>query len=109
MKFFEHIFGVSMVLGFRPKDIVSLKTDEQTYLNYSQMMKRHPQYALRWAYKSRPNTSDLYQILKIYPHVLPSAYDENEWCVIIQNLITRQIYMVGEYALEYVDSDKRGQ
>lgn len=107
MGFFEHIFGVSMVLGFKPKNVVRLKTDGQTYTNYSQMMKHHPQYALRWAYKSRPNTVDLYQILKIYPHVLPSPYDDNKWCVIVQNLTTRQIYMVGEYALEYVDSDKR--
>ena len=106
-KFLEHIFGVSMMLGFKAGDLVKLKTTDSTYANYTQMMKRHPQYALRWVYKGFPNTDHLFQILRIYPHVRSNPHDENQWCVIVQDVTTRQIYMVGEYALEYVDSDKR--
>jgi len=106
-EFLEHIFGVSVVRGLRAGDLVTITDIGQVYTNYSQMMKRHPQYALRWVYKGLPKSDDTYRILQIYPHCMANSHDKNDYCVIIQNTLTQQIYMIGEYALEYVDSDKR--
>ncbi len=106
-EFLGHIFGISVVRGLRTGDTVRIIDADQVYANYSQMMKRHPQFALRWAYKGSPNTADLYRILQIYPHCLADPYDKNDYCVIIQNTTTRQIYMIGECGLEYLDSDTR--
>ncbi|MCM1214161.1 MAG: hypothetical protein NC548_06525 [Lachnospiraceae bacterium] len=101
MKLLEHIFGIRKAGEFEPGSIVKITTNEHIYGSYSQMMKHHPQYALRWAYKVfKADLTHKYIILKIYPHVMKNRYDDNKYCFIIEDTVTRQIFMIGELGLE---------
>ena len=94
---------------FTKGDIVMVTDNDQVYYNYSQFVKRHPQFAVRWAYKVFPNpTNDkFYNVLGCYKHVLPDRYDRNEWCVVIQSEASKQIFLIGERGLKSYTPDKK--
>lgn len=68
---------------------------DQVYISYSQFIKRHPKYAIRWAYKVMPKTGEVYEVLGVYRHVMNAADDtKNKRCVVIKNKI-KQIFLIG--------------
>lgn len=75
------------------------------YPQYSQIIKRHMKYAIHWAYKdTEPNTTDLYIVKGVYRHCEPDPYDKNNWCVVIENIRTHQIYLIGELGLKMIQN-----
>lgn len=86
-------------MSYIPKrgDKVSVNPEE-CYISYSQFIKWHPQYAIRWAYKVRPKLQETYTVLGTYRHVMRATKtfpDTNKYCVVVQNKI-KQIFLVGE-------------
>ena len=89
---------------FKRNDEVKIIGEKEIYGSYSQMIKRHPQYTLRWCYKGKPDTKHLFNVLGVYRHCMSNEHDENKWCVVIQDKFTHQIFLIGEKGLElYVD------
>lgn len=55
---------------------------------------------LRWAYKVHPNNNHKFKILKVCKHVMEDKYDKCKWAIIIQDTITKQIFVIGELGLK---------
>lgn len=72
------------------------------YQNYSQFIKRHIKYAIRWAYKCRPNSNHIYKVLAIHKHCMKDLYDDNKLCIVVEDTVTKQIYLMGEKGLTFV-------
>ena len=85
-------------LGFKRGSQVKCDPDE-CYVSYSQFIKWHPQYAIRWAYKASPNAGDIFTVLGIYNHVRKDKWDTNKYCVVVRNKI-KQIFLMGENGIK---------
>ena len=85
---------------FKRGDIISVTDNDQVYFNYSQFIKYHMQYAIRWVYKEFPDVEpprrNRYRVLGCYKHVREDRYDKNKSCIVIQALNSKQIYLIGE-------------
>ena len=86
-------------INFKKDDLVEVTNDGHVYISYSQFIKRHLQYAIRWVYKECPNKEHIFKIRGIYNHCMENKYDKNTKCIVIEDLDTKQIYLVGELAL----------
>ena len=95
---------------FKRGDIVSVVDNDQVYFNYSQFIKRHLQYAIRWVYKEYPDVEparrNKYKVLGCYRHVREDRYDNNEWCIVIQSIHSKQIYLIGERGIKNYTENK---
>lgn len=87
--------GLNVGIG----DIVSCDADH-CYVSYSQFIKRHSKYDLHWAYKCRPSSSSKYKILGIYNHVLEDVYDNNDFVIVVEDVINHQIFLMGECGIK---------
>lgn len=76
-------------------DIVTIDSSH-CYGGYSQFIVRHLQYAIRWAYKSSPHEKYHYEVKGIYKHCMKDKYDENKYVVVVENVLTKQIFLMGE-------------
>ena len=85
---------------FKKGDKIKLSTIDHIYTSYTQMIKRHPWFALRWVYKEFPNIEHDFIIKAIYKHCMKDEYDTNKYCIVIQDVSTMQIYMTGEKGIE---------
>ena len=85
-------------LAFERGSLVKCDPDE-CYISYSQFVKWHPQYAIRWAYKARPSSEDIFTVLGVYNHVRKNRLDENKYCVVVRNKI-KQIFLIGENGIK---------
>ena len=75
-------------------DKVTINPDN-CYFSYSQFIKRHPRYAIRWAYKVIPEARETYTVIGVHRHVMSERFDvENTRCVVVQNKI-KQIFLIG--------------
>lgn len=94
---------IKSINGIKKGDIV--KTNRNyCYYSYSQFIIWHPQYAIRWAYKCYPNEEHKFVVKGIYKHVQHDKYDYDRCCVVIQDCITRQIFLMGEHGLRKTTS-----
>lgn len=89
-----------MMSNFKKGDIVEVINDGHVYISYSQFIKRHLQYAIRWSYKEYPDLNHIFKIKGIYNHCKEDKYDKCTKCIVIEDLDTKQIYLVGELALK---------
>ena len=93
----------------RKGDKVTIR-NEHCYISYSQFIKWHPKYAIRWAYKVMPEDKDTtYTVLGVHRHVMREKYDkDNTRCVVVQNKI-KQIFLVGNTGVTLLrEGDKDG-
>lgn len=72
----------------------------ECYISYSQFVKKHPKYAIRFAYKCYPKTDDTYRVLGIYKHVMDDFWDHNDYVVVVESITNRQIFLMGELGIE---------
>lgn len=93
------MFGNLVVRGIRKGDKVKVGDADHCYFNYSQFIKLHPQYMLRWAYKTMPNLEHDYTVLGVHHHVMKDPYDNNKTCVVLRDDMTNQIFLIGENGL----------
>lgn len=84
---------------FKKGDCVEIIDHGQVYVSYSQFIKRHPQFMLRWAYRADPNDRHYFTVLGIYKHVIFDKYDQNKYIVVIQSNVNYQIFLIGETGL----------
>ena len=76
-------------------DIVRVNSSH-CYVSYSQFIWRHLKYAIRWAYKCLPYMNYKYKVKGIYKHCMKDRYDDNKYVVVVENITTKQIFLVGE-------------
>lgn len=69
---------------------------EHCYISYTQFVKRHPQYMARFAYKCYPDAEHTFKILGVYNHVLEDFYDCNNYVIVVEDTISKQIFLMGE-------------
>ena len=86
--------------GFNKGDRVKLINNDHIYASYTDFIKRHKKYMLKWAYKSRPIITHAFTVLGIHKHVSKRQYDKNDYCIAIQDNTTSQIFLTGETALK---------
>ena len=72
---------------------------DHCYISYSQFVKRHPKYAIRFAYKCFPIEDTIYRVLGVYPHVMDDFWDDNDYVVVVESTKNRQIFLMGEQGL----------
>lgn len=87
-------------------DIVMID-DEFCYGNYSQFIKYHWKYAIRWAYKCMPNKSHLFRVLGVHSHVQDDRFDRQQFVIAVEDIRTRQIFLTGELGIKlFREGDK---
>lgn|SRR5574344_1548225 len=79
--------------------IVHVINAKHCYEKYTKFIIYHPQYMLYWAYHCAPKYGIRYKVLGIYSHVQLDKYDTSEYCVVIQNMSNKQIFLIGENGL----------
>jgi hypothetical protein len=79
--------------------LVTCNPDE-CYISYSQFIKKHPKYAIRFAYKCYPKTDSTYKVLGIYKHVMDDFWDHNDYVIVVESTANRQIFLMGEFGVE---------
>lgn len=72
----------------------------QCYPSYVQLIMRHPQYALRWCYKGRPNKDHVFLVRGVYNHCMEDECDDCKYAVIVEDTSTKQLYIMGELGLK---------
>ena len=87
-------------INFKKDDLVEVLNHDHVYISYSQFIKRHLQYAIRWVYKECPELTHVFKIKGIYNHCMSNKYDHNTKCIVIEDLDTKQIYLIGELGLK---------
>ena len=87
-------------INFKKGDIVEVIHDGHVYISYSQFIKKHLQYAIRWVYKEYPDKDHIFKVRGVYNHCMEDKYDKNKKCIVIEDIDTKQIYLVGELALK---------
>ena len=87
---------------FNKGDKVRLANNNELYSRYTDFIKRHKKYMLKWAYGSRPIVTHTFTILGIHKHVKKHVFDENNYCVAIQDDVTDQIFLTGDLALKKI-------
>lgn len=84
--------------SFDKGSLVACNADH-CYISYSQFIKRHPEYAIRFAYKCFPKADAIYRILGVYTHVMEDFWDVNDYVVVVEDTKNRQIFLMGELGL----------
>ena len=93
---------------FHKGDMVRITDQSEVYGCYSQMIKRHMQYAIHWAYKDwNPDTKSIYIVRGCYRHCMKDDYDPSEWCVVIEQKDTHRIYLISENGISSILEDLR--
>ena len=86
---------------FKKGMLVRIVDDDNVYGAYSQIIKRHPKFAIRWCYKDwSPDTNPLYVVRGVYRHCMRDSHDKCKWCVVIEQVKTQKIYLIGELGLQ---------
>ncbi len=89
----------------KKNDIVKVVDIKQVYFCYSKFIKRHLQYAIRWVYKGFPNVSNCFKIRDVYKHCMKDKRDVNSKCIVIQDMETSQIYLIGETGIKELNNN----
>lgn len=87
------------VNGIEKSDIVTVDGSE-CYACYTQFIKLHPWYVLRWAYKCLPNEAHRFTVLGIYNYRTMNRYDDNKYCIVVEDCSTKQIFLMGENGVQ---------
>jgi hypothetical protein len=81
------------------KDTIVQCNPDHCYISYSQFVRCYPKYKIRFAYKCYPNTEHTYRVLGAYPHVMEDFWDENQFVVVVESTVNRQIFLMGEHGI----------
>lgn len=84
--------------GFNKGDLVYCNPDK-CYVCYSQFIKRHPKYMLKWAYRTFPKDDMEYVIDGFYKHVMKENYDNDSYVVVVKHKNNGQTFLIGESGL----------
>lgn len=107
MKFKRKLKSIN---GIERADIVRVIDIDQTYVNYSQIAKKLGKWdQLHWAYKVQPNPDHKFQVIDILNHVMENRYDRGTVVIVIQDVITSQVFLINELGIELYrkNPDKR--
>lgn len=89
---------IKEINGFKRGDSVYVNPEE-CYFSYTQFIKRHPKYMLKWSYRSFPKENKIYVIDGFYRHTLNNKYDKNSFVVVVKDGLNGQTFLVGELGL----------
>ena len=93
-------------LVFKKNDLVKIVNDDHVYICYSQFIKRHLQYAIRWAYRAYPNTGHIFRVKGVYNHCRKDKYDKNKKCIVIEDQTNHQIFLIGELGIKEIEYEE---